>query len=155
MRKVRKRGVEVMKVVICCPNCGKEEISLQRKNNPYIYNCDNCNTIFSVNDSGFNIYKNGEISDGSHTFDELYHHRMMLFAVICNTHTQRAWKSWKHHDGTMFNNYFIVGVNTPEGQYSYHYHEDNWDYFDVKELEFAPEWDGHQPKDINRLLSLL
>lgn len=97
----------------------------------------------------------GKISDGSHTFDELYHHRMILFAVICNSHPQRAWKSWKHSDGSMFDNYFIVGISTPEGNYSYHYHEDNWDYFDVKELEFAPEWDGHLPRDINRLFSLL
>ena len=25
----------------------------------------------------------------------------------------------------------------------------------VEELEFAPEWDGHKPKDITRLLSLI
>ena len=96
----------------------------------------------------------GEISDGYHTFNELYDHRMILFSLICNSNSQRAWKSWKHHDGTMYDNYFIVGINTPEGQYSYHYHEDNWDYFDVKELEVAPEWDGHKPNDIKRLLSL-
>ena len=28
----------------------------------------------------------GKISDGYHTFEELYYHRMILFAVICNTH---------------------------------------------------------------------
>lgn len=100
-----------------------------------------------------------EISDGYHTFDELYHHRAVLFAVICNTFKDKAWKSKKHHDGTMFgepNEMFIVGVETSEGQYSYHYHIDKyWDMYEVKELEFAPEWDGHQPEDIIRLLSLL
>lgn len=145
-----------MKVIICCPNCGKEEVSLQRKDNPYLYKCNNCETIYSVNDGGFNIYENGKISDGYHTFNQLYYHRMVLFAIICNTHSQRAWKSWKHNDGSMFDNYFIVGIDTPRGQYSYHYHEDYWDYFsDVKELDYAPEWDGHQPKDIDRLFSLL
>lgn len=97
----------------------------------------------------------GEVSDGYHTFNELYHHRMMLFAVICNTYKQVAWKSWKHHDGTMYDDYFIVGVNTPEGQYTYHYHKDHWDKFKVQELDYAPDYDGHKPKDIDRLLSLL
>jgi hypothetical protein len=97
----------------------------------------------------------GLISDGSHTFNELYHHRMVLFAVILKNHLDKAWKSKKHSDGSMYENYFIVGIDTPDGQYSYHYHMDNWKYFaDVKELEFAPEWDGHRPDDVVRLLSL-
>lgn len=142
------------------------------KNTVHLYNggiskeakfkCEKCGKekwfdIFNIkpNTYKFKEYSKGAISDGYHTFDELYWHRMVLFAVICNTHTQIAWKSWKHHDGTMYDDYFIVGVNTPKGQYSYHYHKDNWDYFNVKELDFAPEWDGHQPKDIERLLSLL
>lgn len=102
----------------------------------------------------FDVERKGLISDGSHTFDELYHHRMILFAVICNANKYRAWKSKLHADGTMYNNYFIVGITTVKGDYTYHYHIDNWDYFNVKELEFAPEWDGHTPKDITRLLTL-
>lgn len=54
----------------------------------------------------------------------------------------------------MFTDYFIVGVTTPEGNYTYHYHMDDWDKFKVKELPNAPKWDGHMPKDITRLLSL-
>lgn len=96
----------------------------------------------------------GEISDGSHTFEELYYHRMILFSVICNQNKDIAWKSLMHHDGTMYKDYFIVGIDTPQGQYSYHYHVDHWFKFDVVELEYAPEWDGHEPKDIIRLLSL-
>lgn len=93
-------------------------------------------------------------SDGYHTFEELYHHRMILFAVICNQNKESAWKARKHHDGTMYDDYFIVGVSTDKGDFTYHYHNDNWDYFKVKELDFAPEWDGHKPSDITRLLSL-
>ena len=96
-----------------------------------------------------------KMSDGYHTFEELYHHRMMLFSVICNTYRDKAWKSWKHNDNTMYDDYFIVGIDTEEGQYTYHYHKDNWDMFNVKELEYAPEWDGHKPSDITRLLNLL
>jgi hypothetical protein len=99
--------------------------------------------------------KVGEISDGYHTFDELYYHRMVLFAMVCNTYKQKAWKSLKHSDGTMFDNYFIVGITTPRGNYTYHYDEQYWDYFEVKELDSAPEWDGHKPSDIERLFTLL
>jgi hypothetical protein len=95
-----------------------------------------------------------DISDGYHTFGELYYHRMMLFNEICKTHKDKAWKSWKHDDGSMFNNSFIVGIETPEGQYTYHYREEYFDLFDVKELEYAPKYDGHKPEDITRLASL-
>ena len=97
----------------------------------------------------------GETSDGYHTFNELYHHRMVLFSVVCNSYKDKAWKSKLHADGTMFDDYFIVGVTTAEGNYSYHYHIDNWNYFDVEVLDKAPDWDGHKPSDIGRLLSLL
>ena len=95
-----------------------------------------------------------DISDGYHTFDELYHHRMVLFSIICNQNKDIAWKSKLHHDGSMFNDSFIVGIDTPEGQYTYHYHLKFWDTYDVKELDKAPEYDGHQPSDITRLLSI-
>lgn len=98
----------------------------------------------------------GRISDGYHTFDDLYFHRMLLFSIICKIHNNRAWRSKLHSDGTMFNNFFVVGINTPEGQYNYHYSLSYWDYFDgIIELEKAPEWDGHQPEDIRRLESLI
>lgn len=97
----------------------------------------------------------GNTSDGYHTFNELYYHRMILFSVICNQNEDKAWKSWLHDDGTMFDDYFIVGIETDEGHYTYHYHKSEWDYFKVKELEFAPEWDGHKPEDITRLLTLI
>lgn len=103
----------------------------------------------------FDVERAGQISDGYHTFDELYYHRMVLFSVICKTYQENAWKSWKHDDGTMFDDYFIVGITTPKGEYTYHYHKDHWNIFDVKELELAPKWDGHNPSDIIRLYSLL
>jgi hypothetical protein len=103
----------------------------------------------------FKEYSKGDISDGYHTFDELYDHRMVLFSMICNTYKDIAWKSWLHEDGTMYEDCFIVGITTPKGDYSYHYHKDYWEKFNVKELKNAPKWDGHLPKDIDRLYSLL
>ena len=88
----------------------------------------------------------GETSDGYHTFNELYHHRAVLFSVIVKAFPDHAWKSRKHHDGTMYDGMFIVGIETPDGQATYHYDiEPYWDMFNCKELEYAPEWDGHTP----------
>ena len=97
----------------------------------------------------------GNISDGYHTFNELYHHRMILFSIICNQNKKLSWKSRLHEDGTMFDNYFIVGINTPKGQFTYHYDLKHWNKFNVKEVNKAQKWDGHNSKDIVRLFSLL
>lgn len=95
-----------------------------------------------------------KISDGYHTFEELYHHRAVMFSVILNKNKEKAWKSWLHDDGTMFDGMFIVGITTSEGDYSYHYNPEYWDMFNVKEVKNAPKWDGHKPNDIERLCSL-
>ena len=88
----------------------------------------------------------GETSDGYHTFNELYHHRAVLFSVIVATFGKRAWKSKLHADGTMYDGMFIVGIETPDGQATYHYDIDPyWDLFRCTELRRAPEWDGHTP----------
>lgn len=91
---------------------------------------------------------NGDTSDGYHTFNELYHHRAVLFSVIVKAFPDKAWKSKMHHDGTMYNGMFIVGIETPHGQATYHYDIDPyWNMFECKELDRAPEWDGHTPQE--------
>ena len=85
----------------------------------------------------------GEVSDGYHTFNELYLHRYTLFAVLCNTYRSDAWKSMRHADGSMYDDYFIAGIQTPAGMVTYHIELLHWDLFDVPELERAPEYDGH------------
>lgn len=86
----------------------------------------------------------GNTSDGYHTFNELYHHRAVLFSVIVKAFPDKAWKARKHHDGSMFDGMFIVGIETSDGQATYHYDLDPyWDMFDCREVELAPEWDGH------------
>ena len=95
------------------------------------------------------------LSDGYHSYNELYDHRRILFSIICAQHPDKAWKSKLHADGTMFEDMFIVGINTPQGQFTYHYFMDNWDEFPVNELNRAPEYDGHTPADIVRLRSLV
>lgn len=90
----------------------------------------------------------GEFSDGYHTFNELYHHRAVLFSVICNMFPDKAWKAKKHDTGDMYDGMFIVGIETEQGQATYHYDIDPyWNMFKVKELEKAPKYDGHTPSD--------
>lgn len=116
------------------------------------FNIDNLNHIISTSKDEIDI---SLISDGYHTFDELYFHRMILFSVICKQNKDKAWKSKLHADGTMFPGYFIVGIYTPDGQYSYHYKLECWKYFDdIREMLTAPLWDGHVPSDIERLIKI-
>lgn len=90
----------------------------------------------------------GSTSDGFHTFDELYHHRAVLFSVIVAMFRGLSWKSLHHHDGTMYDGMFIVGIDTPAGTATYHYDvEPYWDMFSCRVLDRAPEWDGHTPDD--------
>lgn len=98
----------------------------------------------------------GAVSDGYHTFNELYDHRAKLFAVVCESYKDLAWKSKLHDTGDMYDGMFIVGITTPLGQATYHYDIDPyWDMFNVKELDKAPKWDGHTPTEaIDRILTL-
>lgn len=117
-----------------------------------IWYCTKCDSLVYL-DKYFDI---GNYSDGYHTFDELYHHRAILFSVICNQNKDLCWKSLKHHDGSMYPSMFIVGIETPEGPATYHYNADKyWFSFNVKELPRAPKWDGHTPDDAIYRISTL
>lgn len=103
--------------------------------------------------------KTDDISDGYHTFDELYYQRMMLtkavaLAAITNFDKDTVYRSKLHSDGTMYKDFFIVVFNTPEGNFSYHYHMMYWGVFDfLKERPNAGDFDGHTWKDVTRLQS--
>ena len=98
----------------------------------------------------------GELSDGYHTFNSLYEQRMYLFATIVKQNKNLCWKSYKHEDGELCfgGGWFIVGIDTPKGSYTYHYENKYWDLFDCQELERGKHWDGHTDKDVIRLLSI-
>ena len=97
-----------------------------------------------------------DLSDGFHTFRQLYYQRMMLFAVIVKQNRDKAWKSLRHEDGDLCfgGGWFIVGIDTPEGSYTYHYESNFYSLFECEELERGKHWDGHTEKDVTRLLSL-
>lgn len=99
-----------------------------------------------------------EISDGHHTFGDLYEQRVVLFSVICNQFPDMSWKSKKHYDeedDLAFDGCFICGINTSEGVATYHFKEVYWDLFDIPEIPKAPQYDGYTEKDVMmRILTL-
>ena len=103
----------------------------------------------------------GEVSDGYHTFNELYEYRMLYNAALFNEFAKQGLydvhKSRKHSDGEYpfgDSNWFIVMAELPTGQISNHYEMKDWDKFQIPEKEVANKWDGHSPRDAaDRLIS--
>lgn len=86
---------------------------------------------------------NGDVSDGYHTFDELYEHRCLLFITLCLRMPDFA------TIGKTDGDYFVMFLEVPAGQVSYHLH--------VKYLplvvgritaDLTKQWDGHDSKDV-------
>ena len=97
----------------------------------------------------------GEISDGYHTFNELYEYRLLynasMFNELAKQNLYDVHKSRLHSDGTVpFDNpdYFIVVAELPTGQISNHYKMKDWDLFDIPVKDKANKYDGHSPKDV-------
>lgn len=108
------------------------------------------------------------ISDWYHTFGELYKHRIHLFMALCRMIAQWRWiseewygkykiiKSKLHYDWSEFEWWFIVQLETPYWQISYHLPNVFRDTCDeIEEQERANERDGHTSDDVlDRLLKL-
>lgn len=96
-----------------------------------------------------------KMSDGYHTFADLYEQRLILSAALAKNNPY-AWKSKRHEDGSVpfGGGWFIMGFDTDEGCYTYHYELKDWDLFQCKELDKGKPWDGHTSKDVRRLLSI-
>lgn len=78
-------------------------------------------------------------------------------AALVKAYKEKAWKSYRHEDGEYCfgGGWFIVGIDTPEGSYTYHYENKYWDMFDCIDLPRAKHWDGHTEADAEtRLMSL-
>ena len=90
-----------------------------------------------------------KLSDGYHTFEELYQHRHALFLNLLRLNTARSWASKIHHDGTSFEGWFVAGMDIPGGQISYHLPNDLWSLMEDMGIakDRAPEWDGHTAKE--------
>lgn len=95
------------------------------------------------------------ISDGYHTFGELYEFRKMFNACLFNEWAAHGkysvHKSYRHSDGEFCfgGGWFIVVANLPTGQISNHYQISDWELFKIPETEMALfEFDGHTATDV-------
>ena len=82
----------------------------------------------------------GSISDGYHTFNELYDHRITLFIALCSfvatyDDIRQVWRSKLHSDGTSLDGWFVMGINKALGnQITYHLPLERW-----TETDFVPD----------------
>lgn len=104
------------------------------------------------------------ISDGYHTFGELYEHRIELWIALCRMMQtlgeKMAWRSWKHSDGTSLEGWFVLGIGWKPGQQiTYHLPEKYWDRCEFAVTghwnDLAPEFDGHTSADVLERLKTL
>lgn len=102
-----------------------------------------------------------EVSDGYHTFGELYEHRIELFITLARWvscfGTADVWRSLHHSDLSRIEGWFVMGIFSQKGeQVTYHLPISRWADCDFAEpLATAPAFDGHTPADvINRLKKL-
>lgn len=122
---------------------------------------DKAEKLHVTGDPGLTIIYSGptvSASDGYHTFEELYEHRVALFMALCKAQLNlfyeglgdKAWKSKHHSDGTMFEGWFIMGIGKGAGhQITYHLPIEKWDECEfAEEVVRAPEFDGHTPADV-------
>lgn len=103
------------------------------------------------------------VSDGYHTFGELYEHRIVNFMTICKLvynsfNNIPTWMSKKHSDGSEWKGWFILGIYTDKGkQITYHLPIEKWDEccMFALTLDKAPEFDGHTSQDVLERLKQL
>lgn len=102
-----------------------------------------------------NLSSAKQISDGWHTFEELYEFRKLYNALLFNEWAlqglNNVHKSLKHFDGEdcFGGGWFIVIAELPTGQISNHYKVEDWDLFNVPATEKAlVQYDGHTAQDV-------
>lgn len=104
-----------------------------------------------------------EVSDGYHTFNELYEFRKAYNALLFNEWAKlpgnpyQIHKSHHHSDGEKCfgGGWFVVVAETPEGQITNHYEDKDWNLFKVPVQTKANQWDGHTAQQaLERLLDL-
>ena len=97
----------------------------------------------------------GGVSDGYHTFDELYDHRNLLFINFCLISWEseasgegRLFETWWRHDENT-KGWFILYAQKAQGkQISYHIQDKFLPLVKGKIPNGGPEWDKHTSKDV-------
>lgn len=96
----------------------------------------------------------GSVSDGYHTFDELYDHRCHLMIALMLQMPAISWRADKNDDGEKWSGWFIAGINLPTGTITYHLPQWMWSMLEgVVTFDVGPKWDGHTSKDVVKRLA--
>ena len=110
-------------------------------------------TIAEINEQ-IKAVDTNQVSDGYHTFGELYDHRITIFKALArladNETTAPVWRSKAHSDGSVWDGWFILGINKEAGkQITYHLPTSEWNSCDFAQtLDKAPDWDGHTSANV-------
>jgi len=104
----------------------------------------------------------GEVSDGFHSFSELYTHRYLLFCALSQTLNMSlySWKSRRHwiegKTEPVWPGWFVAGIDLWGDNITYHLPVEYWDSFRGIVREEPPPFDGHTSQDvIERLMRWL
>jgi hypothetical protein len=95
-----------------------------------------------------------KISDGYHTYEELYDHRIVNYIALCRFVDRYSgeivWRSKVHSDGSVWNGWFLLGIGKEHGsQITYHLPISEWSNTEfATEYDEAPDFDGHTPDDV-------
>lgn len=87
----------------------------------------------------------GEVSDGYHTFNELYEHRHALFLALAKASGSRFSISEAHDDGSKFEGWFLAVLHLPTGEIRYHLPMRLWGaavHAGAEAVPRGPAWDG-------------
>lgn len=130
---------------------GKDVAELAMRNNKKEWEKQQMDKITFPDGNSVYCHNGGEVSDGYHTFAELYDHRCHLFIALMRSHPKISWRANVQADGEQYPNWFIAGMHLPTGDISYHLPCWMWTMLDgcrIQTTHKAPEWDGHTPKDV-------
>lgn len=107
-------------------------------------------TVLRNDDGKVFMIVGNDISDGFHTFGELYEHRCTLYVALCMLQPEKC--RWRTHHI----NKICLYLETPAGQVSYHVPK-KWIEVISPKIKQDQEraWDGHTDEDVlKRLMSL-
>lgn len=143
-------GDSVFNFEVVCPICNKSSVwDFEDFASPYTVVEDMNDKLPPYNPSLPANVPIGCVSDGYHTFDELYEHRHLLFCLATKNPGLKSWRAKFHDDGSHYSGYFIAGIHLPSGDITYHLPYKYWGLLNHAETyEKAPTWDGHTSSDV-------